>query len=75
MQQTSDHNRKAADSQTQNKVAVTSGGVGIKNGGVGGTNYWVNDRLKDVLCNMGTEPTFCNNCKWKVTFKSVYFEN
>ena len=36
----------------------------------GGTNYRVRDRLKDIHCpTQGIPPIFCNNCKWKVTFK------
>lgn len=38
------------------KLEVTSGGSGQgqqRGGGVGGTNYWVSDRLKDVLYNVG----------------------
>ena len=34
-------------------------------------NYCLQDRLKDVLYNMGTEKTICNNYKWKVTLKFV----
>lgn len=40
-QQASDRNRKEADTDMENQLAVISGGVGIKNWGVGGTNYWV----------------------------------
>lgn len=41
MQQASDRNRKEADTDMENQLAVISGGVGIKNWGVGGTNCWV----------------------------------
>ena len=34
------------------KVVITSGG------GVGSTNYWVKDRLKDVLYNRGNVANF-----------------
>ena len=38
---------------TENKLVVTSGRVGQLGGGRRDTNYWVWDRLKDVLYNMG----------------------
>ena len=63
MQQTSDHNRKAADSQTQNKLVVTSGGVGIKNWGVGGKAQTIGCKIgyQDVLYSTGNIVVFCNN--------------
>ena len=38
--------------EIENKLVVTSRG-GEGGGGVGGTSYWVEDRLKVVLYNMG----------------------
>ena len=63
-----------ADSQKEQ----TSGyGVGVRegkcrDGGIEGTNYWLYNRLNAVLNRWGIEPTFCNNYKWKVTFKNIY---
>ena len=41
---------------TENKLVVTSGGRGEgqdTGGGAGGTNYWAEERLKDVLYSTG----------------------
>ena len=39
---------------------------------VGGTNYWVSDRLKDVLYNMGDISNINNSCKWTIASKFFY---
>ena len=34
-------------------------------------SYWVLDKLKGVLYNMGNRANILNNCTWKVTLKIV----
>lgn len=58
----------------KNKPAV-SGERAIQGQGQGGTNCWAKDRLQDVRHSLGVEPIFHNNCKWKITFKIVFFFN
>ena len=45
----SEYIQREADTDGENKQVVTSG----DGGGVGGANYWIYDRLKDGLYNMG----------------------
>ena len=51
---TSRYSKKETDTGMEKEVVVTSGGGERKNrgGGMGSTNYWVWDKLKDVLYNM-----------------------
>ena len=59
IQQTSEYNKKEADSQTQGRswwfpVGDWWGWRGNMDGrGMGGTDYWVSDRIKDVVYKMG----------------------
>lgn len=54
IQHTSEYNKKEADLQMYRTTEVTSRERGegrYRDGGVGGTNYWVQDRLKDGWYN------------------------
>ena len=62
MQQTSDRNRKEADTDMENQLAVISGGVGIKNWGVGGTNYWVYECVRTQVLKGRTQGNDLNWC-------------
>ena len=75
MQQTREPNKKEADSQikrTNQWIPVGGGAERQQKGeGVGGVSYWVLDKLKGVLYNMGNRANILNNCTWKVTLKIV----
>ena len=43
-----------------------------RGGGRGGTNYLMSDGSRMYCTIGGIWSTFCNNCKWKVTFKIVW---
>ena len=64
IKQTSEDNRKA-DSDTENKLVVSTAGVG--EWGVQTGECKTGSRVH--YTTWGIDSVYCNNCKWKITFK------
>ena len=74
IQQTSEYNKEEANSQREKISDYQRGEEGRGNTGVGSerdktTRYKTGSGMH--CTTQGTEPTFCSNCKWKVTFKII----
>ena len=67
IQQTNEYDKKAADSDIENKLLVTT--VGVGQWGVQTSGCKIGSRV--YYTTWGIQSIFCNNCKWKITFKIV----